>query len=95
MSGLRSRGGIHDGKLNLSEAGALADAGKLKFATILAAQEAERKVDGAVKSGKVLPKNIARPLLRVALSDGEAFTALVENARPLVGIEGSRTPGRR
>ena len=76
---------IHDGKVNLSEAGALADAGKVKFSAIMLAQEAERKVDAAVKAGKVLPKNRAHAL-KVALSDAPAFTALVEEARPVVDL---------
>jgi len=77
---------IHEGKVNLSEAGALADAGKVKFSTIMLAQEAERKVDAAVKAGKVLPKN-RQPALRIALSDAAAFTALVEEARPVVDLK--------
>ena len=76
---------IHDGKVNLMEAGKLADAGKVRFSTILQAQEAERKVDAAVKAGKVLPKNRAHAL-KVALSDAAAFTALVEEARPVVDL---------
>jgi hypothetical protein len=76
---------IHDGKLNLIEAGKLADAGRVRFSTILQAQEAERKVDAAVKAGKVLPKNRAHAL-KVALSDAAAFTALVEEARPVVDL---------
>ena len=76
---------LHEGKVNLSEAGALADAGKVKFSTIMLAQEAERKVDAAVKAGKVLPKNRAHAL-KVALSDAAAFTALVEEARPVVDL---------
>jgi phage I-like protein len=74
---------IHDGKINLVEAGKLADAGRVRFSTILQAQEAERKVNAAVKAGKVLPKNRAHAL-KVALSDAAAFTALVEQARPVV-----------
>jgi hypothetical protein len=76
---------IHEGKLNLSEAGALADSGKVKFSTVLAAQDAERKVDAAIKAGKVLPKNRAHAL-HVALSDTAAFGALVEQAQPIVDL---------
>jgi hypothetical protein len=76
---------IHDGQLNLREAGALADAGKVKFSTILAAEDAGRKVDAAVKTGKVLPRNRAHAL-RVALSDTAAFGALVEQAQPVVDL---------
>ena len=76
---------IHDGKINLVEAGKLADAGRVRFSTILQAQEAERKVNAAVKAGKVLPKNRAYAL-KVALSDAAAFTALVEQARPVVDL---------
>ena len=54
---------IHDGKINLAEAGKLADAGRVRFSTILQAQEAERKVNAAVKAGKVLPKNRAHARL--------------------------------
>jgi phage I-like protein len=68
---------IRDGKLDLSAAGKLADEGRVKFSTILAAQEAERRVDAAIAKGKVLPKQRAAAL-RVALSDGEAFKSLIE-----------------
>ncbi len=76
---------IHDGKINLVEAGRLADAGRVRFSTILQAQEAERKVNAAVKAGKVLPKNRAHAL-KLALSDAAAFSALVEQARPVVDL---------
>jgi hypothetical protein len=76
---------IHEGRLNMVEAGKLADAGRVKFSTILQAQEAERKVDAAVKAGKVLPKNRAHAL-RVALSDAAAFGALVEQAQPVIDL---------
>jgi hypothetical protein len=76
---------IHEGRLNLVEAGKLADTGRVKFSTILQAQEAERKVEAAVKAGKVLPKNRAQAL-RVALSDAGAFGALVEQAHPVVDL---------
>jgi hypothetical protein len=76
---------IHDGRINLLEAGKLADAGRVRFSTILQAQEAERKVEAAVKAGKVLPKNRAHAL-RLALSDAAAFAALVEQARPVVDL---------
>jgi hypothetical protein len=76
---------IHDGRINLLEAGKLADAGRLSFSTILKAQEAERKVGAAVKAGKVLPKNRAHAL-KLALSDAAAFVALVEQARPMVDL---------
>jgi hypothetical protein len=76
---------IHDGRINLLEAGKLADAGRVKFSTILQAQEAERKVEAAVKAGKVLPKNRAHAL-RVALSDAAAFAALVEQRQPVVDL---------
>jgi len=76
---------IHDGRLNLQEAGRLADAGRVRFSTILKAQEAERKVEAAVKAGKVLPKNRSHAL-KLALSDAGAFAALVEQARPIVDL---------
>jgi hypothetical protein len=76
---------IHDGKINVVEAGKLADCGRVKFSTILAAQEAERKVDAAIKRGKVLPKNRAHAL-KLALSDAAGFTALVEQAAPAVDL---------
>ena len=49
------------------------------------AQEAERKVDAAVKAGKVLPKN-RQHALRIALSDAAAFSALVEETRPVIDL---------
>jgi phage I-like protein len=76
---------IHDGKINLVEAGKLADAGRVRFSTILQAQEAERKVNVAVKAGKVLPKNRAHAL-KLALSDAAGFSALVEQTRPVVDL---------
>ena len=76
---------IHDGRINLLEAGKLADAGRVKFSTILQAQEAARKVEAAVKAGKVLPKNRAHAL-RMALSDVAAFHALVEQGQPVVDL---------
>ena len=76
---------IHDGRINLLEAGKLADAGRVSFSTVLRAQEAERKVDAAVKAGKVLPKNRAQAL-KLALSDAAVFNALVEQARPVVDL---------
>jgi len=76
---------IHDGRINLQEAGKLADAGRVRFATILRAQEAERRVEAAVKAGKVLPKHRAHAL-KLALSDATAFSALVEQARPMVDV---------
>ncbi len=76
---------IHDGRINLLEAGKLADAGRVSFSTILRAQEAERRVDAAVKAGKVLPKNRDHAL-KLALSDAAVFTALVDQARPAVDL---------
>jgi len=76
---------IHDGRINLLEAGRLADAGRVSFSTILRAQEAERRVDAAVKAGNVLPKNRAYAL-KLALSDAAVFSALVEQGRPVVDL---------
>ena len=78
-------GAIHEGKIDVLEAGKLADSGRLKFSTILAAQEAERRVEGAIRGGKVLPKNRAHAL-KLALSDAAAFTALIEQAAPVVDL---------
>jgi len=76
---------IHDGRINLLEAGRLADAGRVSFSTVLRAQEAERRVEAAVKAGKVLPKNRAHAL-KLALSDAVVFSALVEQGRPVVDL---------
>jgi hypothetical protein len=76
---------LHGGKIDIVKAGQLADAGKVRFSTILAAQEAERKVDDAIKAGKVLPKNRAHAL-KLALSDAPGFTALVEQAAAVVDL---------
>jgi hypothetical protein len=76
---------IHDGRINLLEAGKLADAGRVSFSAVLLAQEAERRVDAAVKAGKVLPKNRAHAL-RLALSDAAVFNALVDQGRPVVDL---------
>ena len=40
---------IHDGHINVVEAARLADAGKVRFAAVLQAQEAERKVETLIK----------------------------------------------
>jgi len=76
---------IHEGRINLQQAGKLADAGRVSFATILEAQEAERRVEAAVKAGKVLPRNRAHAL-KLALSDAAAFGALIEQGRPAVDL---------
>ena len=76
---------IHEGRIDLMEAGKLADAGRVRFSTILQAQEAERRVEAAVKAGKVLPKNRAHAL-KLALSDAAGFNALVEQAQPVVDL---------
>jgi len=76
---------IHNGRINLLEAGKLADAGRVSFSTILRAQESERRVEAAVRAGKVLPKNRAQAL-KLALSDATLFSALVEQARPVVDL---------
>jgi len=76
---------IHDGRINLLEAGRLADAGRVKFSTILQAQEAERKVEAAVRAGKVLPKNRAYAL-KLAFSDTACFAALIEQSKPVVDL---------
>jgi phage I-like protein len=76
---------LHGGKIDIVKAGQLADAGRVRFSTILAAQEAERKVDDAIKAGKVLPKNRVHAL-KLALSDAAGFTALVEQAAPVVDL---------
>ena len=76
---------IHDGRINLLEAGRLADAGQVKFSTILQAQEAERKVEAAVRTGKVLPKNRGYAL-KLAFSDAACFAALIEQSKPVVDL---------
>jgi hypothetical protein len=76
---------IHEGHINLVEAGKLADAGRVRFSTILQAQDAERKVEAAVRAGKVLPRNRTHAL-RLALSDAAGFAALVEQAVPVVDL---------
>jgi hypothetical protein len=77
---------IHEGKIDIVKAGQLADAGRVRFSTILAAQQAGAKVDAAVRSGKVLPKDRAHAL-KLALSDAAAFTALIEDAKPVVDLK--------
>jgi len=76
---------IADGKLNTAKCGELADAGKVRFSDVLAAQEAERKVEAAIKAGKVLPKNRGAAF-KLALSDAAGFTALLEEAKPVVDL---------
>ena len=77
---------IHGGRINLREAGRLADAGKVRFSTILLAEEAEKKVQEAITKGKVMPKHRTHAL-RLALSDAAAFRALIEEARPVVDLQ--------
>ena len=76
---------IHEGRINLQQAGKLADAGRVSFAAILHAQEAQGRVEAAVKAGKVLPRNRAHAL-KLALSDAAAFGALIEQGRPAVDL---------
>lgn len=85
-----------DGKLDNSRLDALDDSGKISRSAWRRAKDAEQRVQSAFNRGQITPAMMATGApLRLALSDGAAFKALVED-RPaivktnsVVGLGGS------
>jgi hypothetical protein len=85
-----------DGKLDNSRLDALDDSGKISRSAWRRAKDAEQRVQNAFNRGQVTPAMMATGApLRLALSDGAAFKALIEDRPSLVrtnsvvGIGGS------
>jgi phage I-like protein len=85
-----------DGKLDNRRLDALDDSGKISRSAWRRAKDAEQRVQNAFQRGQVTPAMMATGApLRLALSDGAAFKALIEDRPPLVrtntvvGIGGS------
>src|SRR5271157_5082902 len=85
-----------DGKLDNSRLDALDDTGKISRSAWRRAKDAEQRVQSAFNRGQITPAMMATGApLRLALSDGAAFKALIEDRPPLlrtnsvVGIGGS------
>jgi hypothetical protein len=76
---------LKDGRIMLGEAADLADQGRLKFATVVRAQQAETRVNEAIKTGRLLGKNRAIGL-KLALCFSDAFATLVEAGKPVVDL---------
>jgi len=85
-----------DGKLDNNRLDSLDDSGKISRSAWRRAKDAEQRVQGAFNRGQITPAMMATGApLRLALSDGPAFKALIED-RPalvrtnsIVGIGGS------
>jgi hypothetical protein len=85
-----------DGKLDNRRLDALDDSGKISRSAWRRAKDAEQRVQNAFQRGQITPAMMATGApLRLALSDGPAFKALIEDRPPLVktnsvvGIGGS------
>ena len=85
-----------DGKLDNSRLDALDDSGTISRSAWRRAKDAEQRVQNAFNRGQITPAMMATGApLRLALSDGAAFKALIEDRPPLVktnsvvGIGGS------
>jgi len=85
-----------DGKLDNSKLDALDDSGKISRSAWRRAKDAEQRVQNAFNRGQITPAMMATGApLRLALSDGTAFKALIEDRSPMiktntvVGIGGS------
>ena len=85
-----------DGKLDNSRLDALDDSGKISRSAWRRAKDAEQRVQNAFNRGQITPAMMATGApLRLALSDGAAFKALIEDRPALVktnsvvGIGGS------
>jgi hypothetical protein len=85
-----------DGKLDNSRLDALDDSGKISRSAWRRAKDAEQRVQNAFNRGQITPATMATGApLRLALSDGAAFKALIEDrsavvkTNSVVGIGGS------
>jgi hypothetical protein len=74
-----------DGKLDNSRLDALDDSGKISRSAWRRAKDAEQRVQGAFNRGQITPAMMSSGApLRLALSDGPAFKALIEDRPALV-----------
>jgi hypothetical protein len=74
-----------DGKLDNRRLDALDDSGKISRSAWRRAKDAEQRVQNAFQRGQITPAMMATGApLRLALSDGAAFKALIEDRPPLV-----------
>jgi hypothetical protein len=85
-----------DGKLDNRRLDALDDSGKISRSAWRRAKDAEQRVQNAFQRGQITPAMMATGApLRLALADGPAFKALIEDRPPLlrphtvVGLGGS------
>jgi hypothetical protein len=85
-----------DGKLDNAKLDALDDGGRISRSAWRRAKDAEQRVQNAFNRGQITPAMLATGApLRLALSDGAAFKALIEDrpailkANTVVGIGGS------
>jgi hypothetical protein len=85
-----------DGKLDNSKLDALDDSGRISRSAWRRAKDAEQRVQNAFHRGQITPAMLATGApLRLALSDGAAFKALIEDrpaiikSNTVVGIGGS------
>jgi len=74
-----------DGKLDNRRLDALDDSGKISRSAWRRAKDAEQRVQNAFQRGQITPAMMATGApLRLALADGPAFKALIEDRPPLV-----------
>ena len=74
-----------DGRLDNSKLDALDDTGRISRSAWRRAKDAEQRVSSALNRGQITPAMVASGApLRLALADGAAFKALVEDRPPLV-----------
>jgi hypothetical protein len=85
-----------DGKLDNTRLDALDDSGKISRSAWRRAKDAEQRVQNAFNRGQITPAMMATGApLRLALSDGTAFKAIIEDRSPMIktntvlGISGS------
>jgi len=84
------------GRIDVSKLDALLDSGRIKPSAMRRALEAEERARAAFAAGKIHPQELQRAT-RLCLSDGEAFKAFVEGAKPFVDTEtrgATAPPGR-
>lgn len=74
-----------DGKLDNARAAALAREGRIALADYIAAQEADRRLDEAVRAGKILPPE-RRFFFRDALERPAEFAEYVRQAAPRLAL---------
>lgn len=83
------REAVHKGKIDGHRAAELARTGKVTLAEYIRAQEAEKLVESAITSGKILPRDRAF-FFRDALDRPKEFQEYLRNAVPVVrlGVKG-------